>query len=121
MASCLLLAMASWLAASPTLRRADLQQRRPWDFHAAYIPVAPEIVFSQDIYLLCISMNNTHSAAITVTVSDRQASPLPILGPLSIAAGQTIEVNYSGRLASGGVTWVASVDAKVVGYMRGLQ
>lgn len=97
----------------------DINSLPVWETVPSLIPaVAEDLYTAGDVYLVEITLSNQSAAAVTVTISDRQASPLPIVPTVSLAPGQLYEVRFEGRLTPNGVSWVASDGAAIVGYLR---
>ncbi len=86
------------------------------------IPGAPENVFTSDVQVTFIHLANPSTTdTVAVTIKDRQATPREIV------PGVVLEPNSdhirvfpdAGRFCPGGLTWQASVDGVVVGYVKG--
>ena len=85
------------------------------------IPAAGEDVFTADIEVTELHLVNSSGSAVTVTVTDKQGTPLPLVAGVSIAANADHLRQFRGRLCPGGLHWSASVDAVVTGAVRGRQ
>jgi hypothetical protein len=82
------------------------------------IPGTAEDLWAVDCWLQSVCLTNTHTDIVTVTLADKQTSPLPVISAASIAAGETLTIPFDDRLCPSGLTWLASVADKVVGYVR---
>jgi hypothetical protein len=74
------------------------------------VPTSTTIVAASDAFLKSITVTNATGSAITVTIADRQASPVS-LAAISVAAGTTYILTWlDGRLywCPGGWTILAS-------------
>ena len=81
------------------------------------VPTSTADVVTGDVRVNVITLTNTTGSAITVTVSDKQTSPLDFLTAVSVAANSTYVVEIPDmRLFPGGVSWSAS-GSGMVGYM----
>ncbi len=56
------------------------------------VPTSTTIVSASNAWLSTVTVSNPTSGAITFTLSDRQASPLAVLGAVSIAANTSYVV-----------------------------
>jgi hypothetical protein len=83
------------------------------------IPAVAEEVFDSDIWLEEITLTNISTVPVSVTISDEQDSPLQVIASLSVEPGMPVVVRFGSRYCPGGVSWVATVAASLVGYMRG--
>lgn len=107
-------------AASPTIRLSETKQLKEYDFVPQAVGTgSAEVVFDRDVYVSFIQLTNTTGGALTVTVADRQGTPVHLLSAVSIAANTTFVIKMDPRWCPGGVTWLAS-GSGVTGYMRGL-
>lgn len=78
---------------------------------------------SQDCVIFQLVFVNKTAGAVTVTVTDQNATPLDLLTALSLAANSTTVINFQeGQFMPGGFKWGASattsINASVVGYVR---
>lgn len=115
----LFVAVACTLAATVTISRIYTSPTGPL---TCIVPMAVPTsamtdVVTSDVRLAEITLTNTTAGALTVTVQDKQGSPLAFLSAVSIAANTTYVVETPGlRYMPGGVSWQAS-GAGIVGYM----
>jgi hypothetical protein len=82
-----------------------------------YIPTTTETLLTEKCWAESVVLSNNSASAITVTIADRQANPLPLIPTSEIAANETLAIPLLGRLCPDGLTWVASAPG-VVGYVR---
>jgi hypothetical protein len=81
------------------------------------VPTSTTVVTAYDAYLKTVTVSNPTSGAITFTLSDRQASPLAVLGAVSIAANTTYVIafpfyywcpgGFTVTSSGAGLTWYA--------------
>lgn len=109
------------IGAPPTIKNADLSNRRPYDFVPMLVPNSSEVTFTRDVFLQEITLTNITDSAVIVSVLDRQSTPRAVLHEISIAADTTYVIRFEARYCQNGVTWVAGTASAVIGYMRGLQ
>lgn len=83
-----------------------------------YIPAVTEDVFDSDCWLQELTLTNNASVDVTVTITDKQVSPKPILSKVPIGPGEMYSVQFGARYMPGGMTWVCSVADALVGYAR---
>lgn len=82
---------------------------------------------SKDCLIYQLTLNNKTAGAVTVTVTDINATPLDLLTTVSIAANTTYVIAFpEGQLMVGGFKWSASantsINASVVAfYAQGIQ
>lgn len=85
----------------------------------ALIPAAGEDIISSDAHVLEIHLINITSSPATVTIVDKQGSPVAVIPPdLSVAGNADAIWEFTGRYAPGGLHWEASDDNAIVGYVR---
>jgi hypothetical protein len=82
------------------------------------VPVSAADVVVGDVYLQEISLANNSGSPVTVTITDKQGSPLAIIPAVSIAANTVYEMSFGLRYCPGGITWSASSGTVVTGYVR---
>jgi hypothetical protein len=86
----------------------------------ALIPNVAESLWTTNTWLEEITLINTSANPVTVTINDRQAVPMPVIPPaMSLAAGEMYVIRFGARYCPSGVTWVASANNSIVGYIRG--
>ena|ERR1051326_4255987 len=90
-----------------------------WETVPATIPQAGEDVYVGDTHVIEIHLVNDTASAASVTITDKQGTPVPVIPTLSIAAHTDQIWELTGRLCKGGIHWSCTADATVVGYMRG--
>lgn len=113
----LLLSM-SLSATVPTVRESPTKQLKEYDTGIAVaVGTSLEVISSVDVYVTFIQLTNTTAGELTVTVADRQGSPIALLSAVPIAAKTTYVIQLSPRWCSSGVTWIAS-GSGITGYMR---
>lgn len=82
------------------------------------IPVQSETVFSKDFFMEEMTISNPTASAISVTIYDRQGTPLAFLNNTNIAAYSAVAFNMKARYFPGGLTWQAS-SSGLIGFIRG--
>jgi len=81
------------------------------------VPTSPADVTTSDARIVEVTLTNTTAGALTVTITDKQASPLAFLSAVSIAANSTYVIETPGlRYMPGGISWSAS-GSGIVGYV----
>ena len=89
------------------------------EIYPKVVPAAGEDLWTSDVHAVEIQLINKTSAAVTVTISDKQTAPQPIVPPtVSIQAYGDAIWEFSGRLCPGGIHWSAGADDSIVGYVR---
>ena len=83
-----------------------------------FIPAVAEIVFPATCWLIHVTLTNVSAGAVTVTISDQQIPAMPVIYQASIAANETLTIPLWERYCPGGITWVASAAASIVGYAK---
>lgn len=83
-----------------------------------FVPDSDTDVIGQDCYLEELTFTNAGVATATVTVLDKQTTPMPVVKDLDIDPGAPVVIRFDGRWCPGGVSWSASVADTIVGYMR---
>ena len=101
----------------PTVKIADLYQLTPKDIVPVAVPTSAEDVSVGDLYLEELQFTNTSGAALTITVTDKQGSPLSILDTMSIDTKALYIMSFHSRWCPGGLRWVAS-GSGIVGYVK---
>lgn len=95
------------------------EQEREFDITPKYVPAAGEDVCAIDAHVLEIHLINGSGSSVTVTINDKQGTPMPIIPPaLTITAGADQVWEFTGRFAPGGIHWSCSADNAVTGYIR---
>lgn len=91
-----------------------------WQITPALVPVSAADVVAFDVYVDQITLSNVSGAAVTVTIKDKNSSPLSFLEAVSIAANSAYVIACpGGRYFPGGINWVASSGTAIVGYIAG--
>ena len=72
------------------------------------------------VVLDLLTITNTTGGALTITVQDKQSTPVAFLSATSIPANSTTVISFGnyGKKFSGGISWQAS-GAGLKGYMYG--
>lgn len=71
------------------------------------VPTSTTVVAGSDAHLVQVTISAT--SAVTITIADRQASPIQVFPVVSIAANSTYVINFpAGYWCPGGFTIVAS-------------
>jgi hypothetical protein len=83
------------------------------------IPAVVEDVFSSTCYVEEIVLTNVTDADVTVTMADKQTTPVPLLSAVPIYARSVVSLPFKARYCPSGLTWVCSAADSVVGYVRG--
>lgn len=73
----------------------------------------------EDIHITEIVLTNQGDVQATVTVQDRQATPLPLLAAVPIDAHGTYGLPFRGRLMRGGVDIISNTANAVIASVRG--
>ena len=58
------------------------------------VPTSTTIVTAQDAWLMTITVSNPTGGAITFTVADKQASPIAVVGAVSVGANTTYILSW---------------------------
>jgi hypothetical protein len=106
---------------APTLKTAKYTQLKEYDFDPALIPSAEEDVVAtgatSGVYVDLITIANPTASSVDVAILDKQSVPKAILD-VTVAANTTYVIKLYGYWAPGGVSWSASTNNVLVGYMR---
>ena len=72
-----------------------------------------------DCWLLKAAFCNTHTSAVTVTLSDNQTTAVKLLDAKSIATKDTLNLDYGpeGIFMKGGITWFAGTADVLNGFL----
>lgn len=103
-----------------TIRRFfnPLQLRYEFETVPEVIPTANEQLESRDCHILEIHLNNNdQNAAHTVTMVDGSGIAI-VPTALSVTKNGEYIQEFSGRLCPGGINWLSSDGASIVGYAR---
>ena len=74
------------------------------------VPDSSTDLTTTDTLLYSMYVTNVTGGTVTLTVQDKQDTPLSLLNELSIGAHQSLSAEFlDGIVCPGGVTWVASV------------
>jgi len=89
------------------------------------IPTSAADLAAKSTYLYQLSLTNTTAGALTITINDKQSTPVALFNAVSLAANSLTIVSWPmGVLMKGGINWVASgagIKAEVVaGYSPGV-
>lgn len=82
------------------------------------IPAAGEDIFVGDAYMEEVVITNPTGSAATVTITDKQGTPLALLSAQSIAANAVQVFEFTGRYCPGGIHWSGGTDLALVGSIR---
>ena len=86
------------------------------------VPAVAADLATKDAMLWQLNVVNTTAGALTITMTDKQATPRYILPAVSIAANTAYVVSWpEGLFCDDGINWVASgvgLQASVVGTYR---
>ena len=82
------------------------------------VPTTAAVAVASTIWLDTVTLANTTAGSLTVTLADRQTSPITVLPAVSIPAYTLVVMQLWGTRMDNGFTWVASW-AGVNGYIRG--
>ena len=66
-------------------------------------------VIDHTVWIKEIHVANKHTGDVTVTVQDKQGTPIPILSSSILGAGDAVHGKYDGLKMVGGFSWQASV------------
>ncbi len=89
--------------------------RHEFEIEPALIPATPQVVTADDVHLLDLQLVTNVSATVNVTDGNGVAI---IPTNKSLTAGDTLILEFNGRLCPGGISWTCSNGAAVVGYAR---
>jgi hypothetical protein len=107
--------LALMLAAQTT----DRFSATSFDMNPVLLPSTTTNVFTTTVFVDEITLSNSSSSAVTVTVSDRQSSPMPLLPAVSVPANSVVVAALKSRKFPNGLSWSASTPGVVVGYVAG--
>lgn len=91
------------------------------DVTPAAIPNAATDVIAQDVWLVLIVLTNIGAATATVTISDKQTTPVPIVKDFEVDPGVPVVIAFPANdpaYMKGGIRWVASAADTVAARMR---
>lgn len=82
------------------------------------IPNSAADLSTTDTFLFQLSVTNGTGGALTITVADKQGTPVEALKATSIAAGATTILSWpEGLFLKGGLNWVASSTGLTAGVV----
>lgn len=88
----------------------------------AVVPNSATDLSTTDSIIYQIVIANMTSGAITITITDKNTTPLDLMKAVSIAAFTTPVVAFpEGVLMKGGINWVASGASSLNGQIFGLK
>ena len=91
----------------------------PWETVPHLIPSVAEDVWVGDAHVTEIHLVNGTSTSVTVTINDKQTTPMPIIPTaVVVPANSDLVWEFTGRYCKGGINWVASAANAVTGYVR---
>ena len=99
-------------------------QAFPLGFSAAVrlVPDSAADLATKDAMLWQLHVSNTTAGALTLTITDKQATPRYLIPTVSIAANTAYVISWpEGLFCDDGINWVASavgLQASVVGTYR---
>lgn len=85
----------------------------------AFIPATATDVHLSSFHITEITLSNVTAAPVTVTITDKQSTPVALYSAVSVPANSVVAQRFEGRWMPGGVTWSAGSASAVVGSMRG--
>lgn len=88
------------------------------------VPATPTTFNSVNTWINQLYFNNTTAAPLTLTVLDKQGTPMPLVSGASLAANSEVLFNFgdSCQIMPNGITWSASgagVVGSIFGYIAG--
>jgi hypothetical protein len=89
------------------------------DMDPAPVPATLTDVFTTTTFVEEVTLSNTTTSAVTVTIQDRNSPARAFFKDLTISGNSTYVVALRGRKFPGGVAWSASTAGAVVGYVQG--
>lgn len=100
-----------------TVRDAKIQFSRNYENLPCFVPTVAEDIETQDCWVESISLSHVSTGAVTVTISDKQGTPVKHLN-VTMSDGDLINNVYTNRLFYGGINVVADVASKVTMHIR---
>lgn len=113
-----LLSLVLVLAAYAALRPSQLWQLRDFDFGPKTVPSSSEIVTEDSVYLRELDLVNPSGSPVTVDIVD--GNSLSVV-KVSVPALGFVHRVYLARFCQDGISWSASSDGVIVGYVRVLK
>ena len=95
-----------------------LDQTGEYEITPDYVPATITDVCADDCHILEVSITNVSDAPVTISIADKQDTPMPFLESVSIDPKTAFVINSRGRLMIGGITWLASASNALVAAVR---
>lgn len=83
-----------------------------------YIPAVSAAVVSADVWIEELHLVNNTTTSRTVTITDGQGTPVPLLKDIVIDAGVEFHRRYGALYMPGGISWVASAADAIAARIR---
>lgn len=89
-----------------------------YEITPAYVPSSSADVVAQDVWLEELHLVNNTSSSVTVTITDKQGTPVPLLKTVTIDPGVEFHRQYGALYMPGGIAWEASSGSAIAARMR---
>lgn len=83
-----------------------------------YLPSSSAAVVSEDVWIEELHLVNNTSTTRTVTITDGQGTPVPLLKDIAIDPGVEFHRRYGALYMPGGINWVASAASAIAARIR---
>lgn len=107
--------LALMLAAQTT----DRFSATAFDMNPVLLPDSTTSVYTSTVFVDEITLSNSSSSEVVVTIADRQQTPLPLLPGVKIQGNSAVVVSMKSRKFPNGLSWSASQAGVVTGYVSG--
>lgn len=84
----------------------------------ATIPGSTTDVIAQDVWVEELHLMNVGSSTVTVTITDKQGSPIPLLKDIPIDPGTEFHRRYGALYMPSGIAWSASSGSAIAARLR---
>lgn len=83
-----------------------------------YLPSSATDLVTEDVWLEELHLVNNTSTSRTVTITDRQGTPVPLLKDITIDPGVEFHRRYGALYMPSGIAWQASAGSAIAARIR---
>lgn len=83
-----------------------------------YVPSSSADVVAEDVWIEELHLVNNTSTSRTVTITDKQGTPVPLLKDITIDPGVEFHRRYGALYMPGGIAWQASAGSAIAARIR---
>lgn len=83
-----------------------------------YVPGSSTDVVTEDVWIEELHLVNNTSTSRTITITDRQGTPVPLLKDIIIDPGVEFHRRYGALYMPSGIAWQASAGSAIAARLR---